>query len=533
MTQNSQEPQQVAKARWPILAVLVLPWIAWVQPAGAEAASGAKIHLTHTDDVLPRIAPRAPTNVSDEDAAGTVEDLPFSDEEAVWFRAAWAYFYGAPPAPPQAQPLGQAPVPAPTAGNRVDQNTQRGGSDAGGASAPLPPAPAFLVPSRGGTNVATPWSMGDQVAALLLAHRLGLLDAREFDRRFTRLVEFLNRMPLAPGGMPNRFYESSSGVALGPDLQPGVVGWSAVDTGRLLLWLRIASEAHPQFAPFIRNAVARFNVCQILSEDGHLQLGTIVGEEIQLSPETSRGYDAYGAQGYRAWKLDVPIPEVAESYPFEIEIEGIRFPLAQDHSTQAPVMTTPPAYLGFEFGFNLLGDKLDDVGGGRSAEPFMKAAAEAQANRYTETGSPTARADFRRSEDPTTVYGTILANGYPWSVIAPDGTLRADLGLVSTRAAFAIDAFADDPNADLLLPLIGELYDHQGGWYEGRYERTGAYEQTRTSATNAFVMEALAYRHLGALYPDSARPDTFQPIAPGPDGACRLPNSVLPPQPKG
>jgi hypothetical protein len=521
MRHSVQELQQTAKSQWRTLAVLVLPLVLWIQPAAAEVTRGATNEPVRTDGAHPGIAPPAHETASDDKATGPVLNLPFSYEEAAWFRAAWAYFYGPPPA--------QAPTPSPMAVSPDNQNTQREASAEGGVPVPAPQAPAFLVPSRGGTNVATPWSMGDQVAALLLAHRLGLLDSREFDGRFTRLVEFFNRMPLAPGGMPNRFYDSSSGATLGGDLQPGVAGWSSVDTGRLLLWLRIASEAHPQFAPFIRNAVARLNVCRILSEDGHLQLGTVVGGEIQLSSETIRGYDAYAAQGYRAWNLDVPIPKVANTYPFEIEVHDIAFPVAEDHSTQAPVMTTPPAYLGFEFGFNLLGDDVDDeIGGGRAAEEFMRAVAEAQANRYTTTGSPTARADFRRSDDPTTLYGTILVNGYPWSVITPDGTLRADLGLISTRAAFALDAFADDPNANLLLPLVGELYDPQGGWYEGRYEQTGAYEQTRSSATNAFVMEALAYRHLGPLYPDSARPAEFQPIVPGPDGACRLPGAVVP-----
>ena len=514
MRHTVQEPQQATRSRWRICAILILPLVAGVQPAAAEAIPAATIQPVRADDARPRVAPRS----LESDLGNNAADLPFSDEEEVWFRAAWAYFDGPPPAPPQA-------------GSPENPNIQGWDADAGGASAPTAQAMPFLVPSREGTNVATPWSMGDQIAALLLAHRLGLLDVREFDRRFTRLVEFLNRMPLAPGGMPNRFYDTSSGATLGADLQPGVTGWSAVDTGRLLLWLRIASEMHPQFAPFIRNAVARFDVCRILSEDGHLQLGTIVGEEIQLSPETIRGYDAYAAQGYRAWNLDVPIPKAASTYPFEVEIQGILFPLAQDYSTHAPLMTTPPAYLGLEFGFNPLGDEADEVGGGRTAEPFMRAVAEAQANRYIATGRPTARADFRRSDDPTTVYGTILANGYPWSVLAPDGTLRTDLGLISTRAAFALDAFADDPNADLLLPLVGELYDPHGGWYEGRYEQSGAYEQTRTSATNAFVMEALAYRYLGPLYPSSARPDAFQPIAPGSNGSCTLPRAVDPPRP--
>lgn len=73
------------------------------------------------------------------------------------------------------------------------------------------------------------------------------------------------------------------------------------------------------------------------------------------------------------------------------------------------------------------------------------------------------------------------------------------------------------------MMLIQDLHDPDAGWFEGRYETTGAYETTLTSATNAFVMETLAHRHLGPLFPETARPTDLQPTEQGADGACRLP----------
>lgn len=317
--------------------------------------------------------------------------IVLTEEESRWMRAAWAYFGGATAAPPPA-PLEPAPA---------------------GDGAAAPPPPHLLVASRSGTTVATPWSIADQIAALLIARRLDDVDARTFDQRFTRLVSFLNQMTLTPDGMPNRFYDISSGEALDGNLQPGLAGWSAVDTGRLLLWLRIAAEEHPQFEPFLRRAVARWSVCSVISDRGQLQLGTIGADGTQLNPETGRGYDAYAAQGYRAWGLEMPIPALAEDYPFQTDIGGVRFAVSEDTVNQAPIMTTPPAYIGIELGFEPLGARPDEVAGGRSAAEAMTAVAEAQAARFTETGSPTARADFRRTDDPTTILGTVLAQGYP------------------------------------------------------------------------------------------------------------------------
>ena len=421
-------------------------------------------------------------------------DTPLTEEELAQAQAAWAYFTSTGDAPP-----------------------------AEGA----PPRPG-LVPARAGAPIASAWSMGDQVAAIVLVHRLGIIDDREFDQRLTRLLTYLANMPLAFGELPNRFYSTDTGAMLGEDFAEGQAGWSAVDTGRLLIWLRIAAEQHPEYASFIRNAVGRFSVCGVVSDQARLQR-TRPGENgTEYSAETSRGYDSYAVQGYRAWGLDAPIPETAPA-DAEIDIDGLRFPLDVDVTSQAPIMTTPPAYMGLEFGFLTLGPLSgEEVAGGLASGDLMTAVHNLQARRTTEAGLPTARADFRRSEEPFTLYGTILANGYPWSTVDPGGTLYPRLDLISTRAVFGLDAFFDGEAVDTLTALTADLHDPAAGWYEGRYEVTGAYEATRTSATNAFVLEAIGYRHLEALFPREAWPDALGP-ATSVGGRCQLPRAAPPP----
>jgi hypothetical protein len=368
--------------------------------------------------------------------------------------------------------------------------------------------------------------MGDEVAALVIARRFGIIDGRDFDRRMSRLVDYLNWMPLGPDGMHNLFYDPNTGATLGGDLQPGVAGWSAVDTGRLLLWLRIAAAAHPEFAPFIRNGVARLSVCPIRSPEGRLQAARTGAEGLQVFPATSRGYDAYAVQGYRAWGLDVPLPAAPEAFDFAIEIEGVQFPLAEDVGNQPPVMTTPPAYLGLELGLEPLGNPEEEVAGGRTAQALMDALHEVQASRYASTGLFTARADYQRSDDPYEIISTILDDGYRFSVTDRGGAARPDRALISTRAVFALSSLYESDYAASLAALLEPLRDPGRGWFEGRYETSGAVETTRTSATNAFVLEALAFQRLGPLFPEEARPEELQPIAAGPDGACRLPLAV-------
>jgi len=76
---------------------------------------------------------------------------------------------------------------------------------------------------------------------------------------------------------------------------------------------------------------------------------------------------------------------------------------------------------------------------------------------------------------------------------------------------------------DALARLTRQLHDPNLGWYEGRYERTGAYETTRTSITDAFVLEAIAYRRFGPLFAQEARPGTLGEAVPSGTGQCRLP----------
>jgi hypothetical protein len=333
---------------------------------------------------------------------------------------------------------------------------------------------------------------------------------------------------MAFGELPNRFYSTDTGAMLGEDLAEGQAGWSAVDAGRLLVWLKIAAVEHPEFASFIRNAVGRFSVCGVVSDDGRLQRSRPGENGTEYAAETPRGYDSYAVQGYRAWGLDVPIPETGPAAS-EIEIDGVRFPLNENVMEQAPVMTTPPAYMGLEFGFLTLGPLSgEEMAAGLPAGDLMTAVYDLQARRLTKDGLPTARADFRRSEEPFTLYGTVLANGYPWSTVDPNGTVYPGLDLISTRAVFALDAFFDGEVIDSLRAITAELYDPASGWYEGRYEATGAYETTRTSATNAFVLEAIAYRHLGALFPKAAWPEELGP-ATSVGATCRLPLAASPP----
>ena len=72
--------------------------------------------------------------------------------------------------------------------------------------------------------------------------------------------------------------------------------------------------------------------------------------------------------------------------------------------------------------------------------------------------------------------------------------------MVSTRAVFGMWALWRTEYTDTLLTSIKQMYAPDRGWYEGRYEKSGAYDRTVTLATNTMVLESILYKATGKLY---------------------------------
>src|SRR5712692_8305553 len=105
----------------------------------------------------------------------------------------------------------------------------------------------------------TMWHVADALAALIAAREFELVDRREFDARLSELLHFLHTMALSFGRLPNKVYNASTGVMVNYDNQPEEIGWSAIDLGRLLIWLRITADRYPEFSEYIDKAVLRWN----------------------------------------------------------------------------------------------------------------------------------------------------------------------------------------------------------------------------------------------------------------------------------
>ena len=367
-----------------------------------------------------------------------------------------------------------------------------------------------VVEAISGSGFTTPSAIGDQIAAAIAADRLHLIDRREFDDNISSALTFLSTMPLSNGEMPARFYSTRDGGLIDPPRQGIDPGWSSVEAGRLLVWLRVLVDRYPQYEPFVVRALSRWQTCRAVDEAGHLRSALPSGQGLTNAPEAPGGAALYAAQGFNAWGESVTSASAASGED-RVTIEGEDFALAD----RAPLASAPYALLGIEFGWKSA--QGQDLSFARSMEAQLW---QVQTRRWERTGLVTARGDYRRTSAPYAVTDAVLAGGFPWSTTGEDGKAHPELALVSTRTGFLLAALHDGGQAKPLLNTLSTLYDPASGWYEGRYESSGAYEWTRSSATNSAVLESILYRNVGKLF------SADRVLKGGTGGDCSLPALV-------
>ncbi|WEM43544.1 DUF3131 domain-containing protein [Photobacterium sp. DA100] len=351
-------------------------------------------------------------------------------------------------------------------------------------------------------------NLADYLIAMMAAREFEFITSKAHDERLTLVLAFLNQMPLGLTGVPNKVYSTSTGMMVDYANQPGELGWSSIDVGRLLIALAMVKQRNPEFSEYVDKAVLRWNFCELVTPEGELYGATISNEYVHRYKEGRLGVEEYTAYGYLDWQI---VPEKAMMLePYEVvTINGIdllfdgRDP--RDYDVLRPVYSTPYLLLGLEFNW----DEIDDIrsSDAKHTNDVLAAMADSvyriQESRWDVERIYTARGDHVVAGEPYFVYDSIYALGTPWITVAEDGSSHDDKALVSTRVAFQMWALWKTDYTERLLTLVRELYDPGRGWYEGRYELTSGYEKSISLQTNAGVLEALLYKANGKLYQPS------------------------------
>jgi hypothetical protein len=342
------------------------------------------------------------------------------------------------------------------------------------------------------------------LAALIAAHQMEIIDEKQFCQRVGKLVEWLNAMDLYAGELPNLIYNTQTGRMVNFDMQPGPAGFSALDIGRLLIWLKVLKEDYPLFAEGVDRAVLRWNFCMVLGKDGALRSGRREEGETLLSVEGRLGWEAYAARGYEMWGLSVR--STVPSPLRYIDIYGYKIPFDPRDSIETGIPTyitgTPFWLEGMEFDWNRLGlpDAHKEGDDALDRQSLAWKVYKIQEERYRREGIMTARSENGVDKPPYAVIGTISAEGRLWPTISRGGELRYDLAVFSTRAIFGMWSLWDTAYTRFIMAAAACCFYEEGrGWFEGRYEQNWRIDKVMVLETNAFVLEALLHKLKGRL----------------------------------
>jgi hypothetical protein len=353
----------------------------------------------------------------------------------------------------------------------------------------------------------TMWDLGSSIAALVSAYELGIIHVETFDERMRCLLASLDRLELYRGELPNIAYNTQTLAMVDYNNNPGELGFSAIDLGRLLLWLDIVKQRYPRYGDDIDRFVLSWQFCNVLDRCGHMY-GAVNPTDGDDSPrylqEGRLGYEEYAAAGYGRWGFATPAASAMEPYN-EIGIFGV--PIAYDERDPAKYgahnYVVMESYLlaGMELNWDLATDTSRQDR--RHTDPFVARQAQrvyrAQARRYELTGILTARTEHQLDQPPWFIYDTVYSDGVPWNTIASDGTPHPELAAFSTKAAMGMWILFDNRYGRRLEEAIWGLYDTEKGFYEGYYEADGRKIETFTANTNGIILEALLYREQGKL----------------------------------
>jgi hypothetical protein len=362
-----------------------------------------------------------------------------------------------------------------------------------------------LVNAVDGYPSTTMWDSASYLGALVSAEKIGLIDRRTFSDRMTKFMRTMNNLNFFKGELPNKVYHTKTAEKVNYGNQPGEIGFSGIDLGRMLVWLRIIKETYPEQANTIDNFVLRWNFTNAIDKCGTIY-GAMIGPDgkVQYVQEGRLGYEEYSAKGFQLWGFSSCLASRPE--PFETEpMYCVDVPFdtrdPRKYSQHNYVVSESYVLDGIELGWDKVSDRSspDDVHTDKMMENFAHRIYQVQENRHKATGILTARSEHQLDQAPYFVYDTIYSDGFPWNTITDTGKYVPEFAAISLKAALGMWALWDSPYTDLLGTAIWQQYVPEKGYYEGILENGKGPIKAFTANNNGIMLESLLYKKEGKL----------------------------------
>lgn len=341
-----------------------------------------------------------------------------------------------------------------------------------------------LTNATSGYGYVTVWDIGSMIAALHCAHELGLVKDAEYERRMTHLLLTLRDMPLFDGVAFNKTYSVRGTMADRRErTSTRGYGWSAIDLGRLLLWLKIVA-GRPAFTQLAGEVAGRVDAARVAT-NGELVGGSLDATgRLLLHQEGRIGYEQYAAQGYAAWGMRVDHALDVKRHAVPVTVMGQR--LLTDARGDDRLTSEPFVLAGLESGWT------------GEMETLAKAVLAAQEERTRRTKQVTIASEDAIALAPHYFYYyCVWANDRVFQTAAQDAEAPLDgPRWISAKGAFGWDALLPSEFTHRAVAAVARARTARG-WASGVYEGNGRSTGAVNVNTQAVILEAAVYRRHG------------------------------------
>ena len=328
----------------------------------------------------------------------------------------------------------------------------------------------------------TIWDISSALAAYHSAHELGIISDADYRRRMDQALQTLETAALYDGVAFNKAYDSRTGVMLDRNSQKSPVGygWSALDMGRFLVWMRIIADNDPAAAPSVQRIVDRLDL-QRLVKDGYLRGGTLDpqhGNHHEYQ-EGRIGYEQYAAHGFSLWGVTAPKALDFTMNGEPVDVLGYR--ILADRRDGENLTSEPFLMMGLELGWP-----------SRAWEEQARNVLAAQRERYRKTKIMTMVSEDAVPLKPAFFYYYVLhRDGEDFVVRAASGGVsRSYPRWISTKAAFGWHALFPSDYTWSAVQVVQPAGASGRGWHAGVFERSKRPTPSYNLNTAAIVLEA-------------------------------------------
>jgi hypothetical protein len=336
----------------------------------------------------------------------------------------------------------------------------------------------------------TIWDQAAAMAAVVSAKELGIISDSEFQQKMNLMLDTLAALPLYRGELPNKVYNSKTllPVDYGKLTERQEIGWSAIDLGRLAIWLKIVDYRYPIFQVKTEKVWRSWRVDRLV-KDGKMYGTNVVNGRESYNQEGRFGYENYAAYGLSLWGLNVrKAANNREHIGFvNIYSEAIAYDRRDLRNSGANnyVLSEPYILDGIETGFQSL------------PKVYADHLLAAQAARYRATSRLTAVTEDNIDRPPYFLYNTAFVNGQAWGTITDTGENRDNLRFLSAKAAVGWHVLYGNDYTKKLFNATAINLQASGGFYSGLYEVNNLPNRVQTANNNGIILESLLYKKVG------------------------------------